>query len=113
MVDTAIKSDPKLGPSMLTQDESQYWGNHTIGPKNHGKCKEVFHGAVKEHQVKVLCKIVALCEPVRGEQDDFSFAIRATRKHWVFFYVFKFFLQYRAVKKHFFVMFLGNVIAAQ
>ena len=40
---------------MLLEDESQYWGDHTIGP--HGKCKEVFHGAVKEHDVKVLWEI--------------------------------------------------------
>ena len=74
--------------------------------QNHGKCKEVFHGAVKEHQVKVLCKIVALCEPVRGEQDDFFLCNSHNKKTFRIFLCFQIFFTDRAVKNIFFVMFL-------
>jgi hypothetical protein len=74
--------------------------------QNHGKCKEVFHGAVKEHQVKVLCKIVALCEPVRGEQDDFFLCNSRNKKTFRIFLCFQIFFTDRAVKNIFFVMFL-------
>jgi len=42
MVDTPIKSDTKLGPSMLLEDESQYWGDRTIGPKIMENAKKYF-----------------------------------------------------------------------
>ena len=66
--------------------------------------KEVFHGAVKEHQVKVLCKIVALREPVRGEQDDFFLCNSRNKKTFLIFLCFQIsFNPVRALPKFYFL----------
>jgi len=106
MVDTPIKSDTKLGPRMLLEDESQYWGDHTIGPKIMENAKKYSTAPWRNIKLRYCAKLVHCVNLYEESRTIFSFAICAIRKHFLFFYVFKFFFTDRAIKNIFFVMFL-------
>jgi len=106
MVDTAIKSEPKSGPSMLMQDESQYWGDHKIGPKIMENAKKYSTAPWRNIRLRYCAKLVHCVNLYEESRTIFSVAMRAIRKHFLFFYVFNYFFTDRAIKNIFFVMFL-------
>ena len=76
MVDTAIKSDPKSGPWMLTQDESHRWGNHTIGPNIMENVKEYSTALWRNIRLRYCAKLSHCVNLYEESRTIFPFAIR-------------------------------------